>query len=74
MKAQEAYKMMFRDYPDVVTIEQMCEMLGGISTKTGYRLLKSGAIKSFVVGRRYRIPKLYIFEYLELVEKVPANI
>ena len=66
--------MMFRDYPDVVTIEQMCEMLGGISTKTGYRLLKSGAIKSFVVGRRYRIPKLYIFEYLELVEKVPANI
>lgn len=74
MKAQEAYKMMFRDYPDVVTVEQMCEMLGGISTKTGYRLLKSGAIKSFVVGRRYRIPKLYIFEYLELVEKVPANI
>lgn len=66
--------MMFRDYPDVVTVEQMCEMLGGISIKTGYRLLKNGTIKSFVVGRRYRIPKLYIFEYLELVEKVPANI
>lgn len=74
MKAQEAYKMMFRDYPDVVTVEQMCEMLGGISTKTGYRLLKDGSIKSLVVGRRYRIPKLYIFEYLELVDKVPANI
>ena len=74
MKAQEAYKLMFRDYPDVVTVEQMCEMLGGISTKTGYRLLKNGTIKSFVVGRRYRIPKLYIFEYLELVDKVPANI
>ena len=66
--------MMFRDYPDVVTVEQMCEMLGGISIKTGYRLLKNGTIKSVVVGRRYRIPKLYIFEYLELVEKVPANI
>lgn len=74
MKAQDAYKMMFRDYPDVVTVEQMCEMLGGISTKTGYRLLKDGSIKSLVVGRRYRIPKLYIFEYLELVDKVPANI
>lgn len=74
MKAQEAYKMMFRDYPDVVTVEQMCEMLGGISIKTGYRLLKNGTIKSVVVGRRYRIPKLYVFEYLELVEKVPANI
>ena len=74
MKAQEAYKMMFKDYPDVVTVEQMCEMLGGISIKTGYRLLKNGSIKSVVVGRRYRIPKLYVFEYLELVEKVPANI
>ena len=74
MKAQEAYKMMFRDYPDVVTVEQMCEMLGGISIKTGYRLLKNGTIKSVVVGRRYRIPKLYVFEYLDLVEKVPANI
>ena len=74
MKAQEAYKMMFRDYPDVVTVEQMCEMLGGISIKTGYRLLKNGTIKSVVVGRRYRIPKLYVFEYLELVEKIPANI
>ena len=74
MRAQEAYKMMFRDYPDVVTVEQMCEMLGGISIKTGYRLLKNGTIKSVVVGRRYRIPKLYVFEYLELVEKIPANI
>lgn len=74
MKAQDTYKLMFRDYPDVVTVEQMCEMLGGISTKTGYRLLKDGTIKSFVVGRRYRIPKLYIFEYLGFVEKVPANI
>lgn len=74
MKAQEAYKMMFWDYPDVVNVEQMCEMLGGISIKTGYRLLKNGTIKSVVVGRRYRIPKLYVFEYLELVEKVPANI
>ena len=73
MKAQDAYKMMFRDYPDVVTVEQMCEMLGGISTKTGYRLLKDGTIKSFVVGRRYRIPKLYIFEYLEIMERGTTN-
>ena len=68
MKAQDAYKVMFREYPDVVTVEQMCEMLGGISTKTGYRLLRNGTIKSLVVGRRYRIPKLYVFEYLEILE------
>lgn len=73
MKAQEAYKMVFRDYPDVVTVEQMCEMLGGISIKTGYRLLKNGTIKSVVVGRRYRIPKLYIFKYLEIMDSGTAN-
>ena len=72
MKSQDAYKLLFCDYPDVVTVGQMCEMLGGISTKTAYRLLKAGTIKSFVVGRRYRIPKLNILEYLELIEKSNA--
>lgn len=60
MKTQDAYKLIFREYPDVVTVEQMCEMLGGLSTKTGYQLLKSGAIKYFVLGRRYRIPKVIL--------------
>ena len=74
MKTQDVYKLMFRDYPDVVTVEQMCEMLGGISTKTGYWLPKDGTIKSFVVGRRYRILKLYIFEYLEIMDSKSARL
>ena len=40
------YKVMFTEYPDVVNVQQLCEMLGGISDKTAYRLLKSGVIKS----------------------------
>lgn len=32
---------MFREYPDVVGIEQMYEMLGSISTKTGYKMLEN---------------------------------
>ena len=67
MESQTAYKMLFTDYPDVVNVEQMCEMLGGICDKTAYRLLKS-----FIVGRRYRIPKLNILEYLELIDKSTA--
>ena len=55
---------MFPDYPDVVNVEQLCEMLGGVSSKTVYRLLKSGEIKSLYIGKRYRIPKLYVMEYL----------
>ena len=31
MKSQEAYQLVFCDYPDIVNVEQMCEMLGGIS-------------------------------------------
>lgn len=72
MESQVAYKLLFTEYPDVVNVEQMCEMLGGICVKTAYRLLKSGEIKSFIVGRHYRIPKLNILEYLELIDKSNA--
>ncbi len=72
MSIQDNYKLLFTDYPDVVTAEQMCQMLGGISIKTGYKLLKSGKVKSLVIGRQYRIPKIYILEYLEIAEKSTA--
>lgn len=72
MESQVAYKLLFTEYPNVVNVEQMCEMLGGICDKTAYRLLKSGEIKSFIVGRHYRIPKLNILEYLELIDKSNA--
>ena len=61
---KELYSVMFPGYPDVVNVEQLGEMLGGVSTKTIYRLLKSGEIKSLYVGKRYRIPKLNVLEYL----------
>ena len=65
MKTEKALKLMFRKYPDVVTVTQMCEMLVNISTRTGYELLRSGKIRSFQIGRNYRIPKIYILEYME---------
>ena len=33
MESQTAYKLLFADYPDVVNVEQMREMLGGICDK-----------------------------------------
>jgi len=38
------YEKMFSEYPDVVNVKTMCKMLGGISTKTGYRLLKDNKL------------------------------
>lgn len=60
------------EYPDIVTVPQMCKMLGGISLKTGYRLLKKGEIESFSIGRIYRIPKISILQYLGLNEESNA--
>lgn len=55
-----AHQIINREY------HNMCEMLGGISIKTGYELLRSGKIKSFQIGRNYRIPKIFILEYIGL--------
>lgn len=63
------YQMMFRTFPDVVNIDQMCEMLGGISRKTGYRILQGNKIKHIRAGRAYRIPKIHIMTYLNVGEE-----
>ena len=39
LNPRDAYRVMLRDYPDVLNIDQMCEILS-VSTKTGYALLK----------------------------------
>ena len=63
------YKVMFKEYPDVVNAEQLGQMLGGISTKTVYHILESGKIKSLYLGKRYRIPKVFVIDYLISLEK-----
>ena len=60
---KDAYRLMLKEYPDVLKIEQMCEVLG-ISKKTGYKLLQSNTITSMKVGRTYRIPKIHLIAYL----------
>ena len=55
---------MLKKYPDVLKIKQMCEALGGMSTKTGYKMLREGRIGSVKVGREYRITKVDIIDYL----------
>ena len=69
---KDLYKVMFTEYPDVVDAEQLGKMLGGISIKTVYRLLKEGIIKSLHVGREYKIPKVFVVEYLIDLEKSGA--
>ena len=73
----ERYLTMFKDYPDVVTVEHLQEMLG-ICRKNAYLLVKQNKIHSARVGRSYKIPKLCVEEYLldqdrQLREKKKKN-
>lgn len=63
LNPRDAYRVMLRDYPDVLNIDQMCEILS-VSTKTGYALLKKGSVKHLKVGRSYRIHKAHLLTYL----------
>lgn len=65
IKQKDAYRIMLKDYPDILDIQQMCEILG-ISTKTGYKLLQGKKIACLKVGRAYRIPKVHILSYLNI--------
>ncbi len=53
---------MFENYPDVVSVEQLQEMLS-VGKNTAYNLISSKTIKSFKIGRKIKIPKAYIIEY-----------
>lgn len=55
---------MFENYPDVVEVDDLRKMLGGISKKLAYRLLSDQEIRSVRVGRAYKIPKICVIEYL----------
>ena len=65
---KDAYSVMLREYPDVMNIEQMSQALG-VSTKTGYGLLKNGKVACLKVGRAYRILKVHLLTYMKVMEQ-----
>lgn len=54
---------MFREYPDVVTVEQLCEMLH-IGRNTAYTLIKQKKIRHIRIGQKIKIPKSMIIEFI----------
>lgn len=65
MNFQEIYLTVLKDYPDILTVEEMSSALG-VSSKTGYKLIKDGKIQNMKVGRAYRIPKAHLLCFLKL--------
>lgn len=58
----------FEDLPLVLRVEDLMPLLS-IGRNTAYALVRSGQIRSFRIGRCYRIPKDSVAEYLEKVRE-----
>ena len=71
-KTCELYKVMFREYPDVLTVRHIQKMLG-IGRHQVYSLINSGQLYALMVGKSYRIPKVKAIEYLIGSDVKPAN-
>jgi len=54
---------LFHTYPDVVSIEEIQQMLR-IGKNAVYELLKTQKLKSIKVGKRYIVPKKYVIDFL----------
>lgn len=54
---------LFKDYPDIVSVSQLMEMLQ-IGQVLAYNLVKKGRIKARKVGREYKIPKVNVIAYV----------
>ncbi len=58
----------FKDFPDVVGVEGLCEMLGGIGKNLGYQLLREKKIPHIRVGRTIKIAKPDIINFVLNIE------
>ena len=55
---------MLENYPDVLTVEELIEILR-VGKNTTYRLLNEGKIKNLKVSNKFIIPKKCVIEFLE---------
>ena len=51
------------DLSDLITVEDLCELLF-IGKNAAYRLLNTGEVKAFRIGRVWKIPREAVYEYV----------
>lgn len=55
--------MLLEQYPEILTVEQLCEVLG-VGANTAYQMLHDGTISAFRIGRRWKIPRESVCKYI----------
>lgn len=63
MKLEEGRKLMFEEYPDIVSAPQCAKMLH-VTRQTVYAAIADGTLPSVRMGNGYKIPKVCIIQYL----------
>ncbi len=59
----ELYKLMFAEYPDLLSINDLRQMLN-ISRHLAYDLINDGYIDAVKIGNSFRIPKINVINYV----------
>lgn len=61
---EEYFGEIFKNYPDVVKVKQLKQMLPKTGKNKIYKLLQEKKIYSKKIGRDYYIPKASVIKYL----------
>ena len=64
MNKRAYYENHFASFPDVVILQQFRMMLGGISEKAAYRLIRGHHVQHYYVRKSYMIPKVWVIDYV----------
>ena len=59
----ELYKVMFTEYPDLLSINELRNMRG-VSKHKAYDLINDGSINAIKIGNAFRIPKINVINYI----------
>ncbi len=59
----DVYRTMFADYPDIVNVGQLCEMLD-LKYKTVCKFIREGKIPRMPDGRKIRVAKIEVINYV----------
>lgn len=62
-EVSELYKVMFTEYPDLLSINELRHMLG-VSKHKAYALINDGSINAIKIGNAFRIPKINVINYV----------
>lgn len=62
------FESLVENYSDLLTVDDLRKVLGNIGKNKAYELLKSNAIQHLRIGRKYKIPKKAVVDYLILVD------